>query len=459
MKGHGVLSKRLNSQERVFMAKWAQTSEANMKYQSTRGAEEELSTSEAINRGLASDGGLYMPSEWPVFKIGDFDGLDRLPDIACKLLTPFFSGDKLLAELPQICEEAFNFPVPIVDLEDKLSILELFHGPTAAFKDVGARFLSACMRRINEGAEKDLNILVATSGDTGGAVAAAFDAVPGINVVVLYPKGLVSPRQEHQLCCWSDNVTSLRVEGSFDHCQAMVKEAFADEGFNREFRLTSANSISIGRLLPQMTYYAMASLLHYRKKNLPVSFVIPTGNVGNSLACLWARKVGMPIADIVLATNSNKTIVDYLDSGDWQPRASKATLASAMDVGAPSNMERLRNMFPEMDEIRQAVSAQSVSDDEIRQEIVAVFGKYKMPVCPHTATAFRVYAQLTEKQKDQDWILVATAHPAKFETIVEPLLGQAVDLPPALAEILNMPARRKDIGATLAELRQAMQER
>lgn len=424
-----------------------------MQFTSTRESTETISPSEAINRGLAPDGGLYVPVEWPDMSISDFDGLETLPDIAHRLIQAFLKDDPLYDQLQAICEEAFNFPVPTVWLESKkLALLELFHGPTAAFKDVGARFLSACMRRISSEDARPLNILVATSGDTGGAVAAAFDGVPNIRVVVLYPSGLVSPRQEHQLCCWSDNIVSLRVNGRFDDCQALVKQAFNDDQCNQLYRLSSANSISIGRLLPQMSYYAYSSLQYWRATGKRLNYIIPTGNVGNSLACIWARNLGLPIGNIRLATNANRTIPDYLGTGQWEPRESIATLASAMDVGAPSNMERLRNLHPSLDALNEAIQVQSVSDKEIETEIKSVWTNWQQLICPHTATAFKVYQDLPDNDRKLPWALVATAHAAKFETIVEPLLGQSVPVPQALDSILHKPAHREDIDPELSQL-------
>ncbi len=424
-----------------------------MRFRSTRGHRESITASEAINRGLAPDGGLYVPEQWPEFRPQDFAGLDSVAQVAERLIAPFFAGDPLEAELGEICRQALNFPIPNRWLEaDRLAMLELFHGPTAAFKDVGARFLSACMQRLQGEESRPLNILVATSGDTGGAVAAAFDGVPGIRVVVLYPRGLVSPRQEHQLCCWSDNIVSLRVAGRFDDCQALVKQAFNDPDLRRQYRLSSANSISIGRLLPQMSYYAHSSLQYWRQTGKRLNYIIPTGNVGNSLACIWARHLGLPIGEIRLATNANRTIPDYFTSGEWQPRESVATLASAMDVGAPSNMERLFHLHPELDGLRRAIDVQSVSDDEIREEIRRVWSRWQEMICPHTATAFKLWEDMADERREQPWSLVATAHAAKFDTIVEPLLGRQVPLPGSLAEILQRPAHRHDIEPKLAAL-------
>jgi threonine synthase len=284
-------------------------------------------------------------------------------------------------------------------------------------------------------------------------VAAAFHRRPGFRVVILYPDGRVSPRQAHQLGCFGDNVVALRVAGSFDDCQALVKRAFADEALRREIALTSANSISLGRLLPQTTYYAHAALAHWLAHGRRIHFVIPTGNLGNAFACALARSTGLPIGDIVLATNENRTLPDYFAGEPYTPRPSTATLANAMDVGAPSNFERLHWLYRDDAALRRAVRAESVDDDEIREEIRTSPSRYGAAICPHTATATRVLARLRERGDTRDYAVVATAHPAKFERVVEPLIGGPVAVPPALQSLLDRPARDEPIVADDAALR------
>ncbi|MEM7084234.1 MAG: threonine synthase [Pseudomonadota bacterium] len=424
-------------------------------YVSTRGDRQTLDAAQAIAKGLASDGGLYAPVAFPELSLEVFEGRESLADIAAVLVEPFVAGSVLAEDIARICQDAFSFATPLVRLShsSSLSVLELFHGPTAAFKDVGARFLAACMERIEAQAEQPLNILVATSGDTGGAVAAAFHGRRNVNVDVFYPAGGVSARQEQQLTCWGDNIRAFRVDGRFDDCQALVKAVFQDALLMRAHRFSSANSINLGRLLPQMCYYAYASLNVWREEGRRPNFIVPTGNLGNALACVWARRAGLPIGDIVLATNANRTIPDYLGSGDWQPRQSVATLASAMDVGNPSNMERLRHLFGEVQVVRDNVSAIAVSDEQIRQQIVHDAQRFDQVWCPHTATAFYAYDQLDADRYRDHWIGVATAHPAKFETIVEPLIHRRVDVPKSLADILELPASSTAISAQLDELR------
>lgn len=431
-----------------------------MHYISTRDSSLRASLSEAIARGIAPEGGLYVPGEFPHFNTGQFDGLNELPEIGERLLAPFAAGDALASELGAICREAFNFPAPLVNLDlapQPASVLELFHGPTCAFKDFGARFLAATMERIRRNEPKKLTILVATSGDTGGAVAAAFHNKPWVDVVVLYPKGLVSDRQAQQLSCWGGNVRTFAVKGSFDECQRMVKEAFLDPALKESHQLSSANSINIGRLLPQMVYYAKSSLELWRQLGRRPNYIIPTGNLGNAMACIWARHIGMPIGEIVLATNANQTVTEFLRSGEWHPRASVPTLASAMDVGNPSNMERLRSLHPEFEELQGQLGASSVDDIEIRGTLRRDSHELNRIWCPHTATAAKVYRRMLSRGARGHWVIVATAHPAKFNDIVEPLTGQEVPVPPALAKLLSLPRQEQELEASLSALRTQLQ--
>jgi threonine synthase len=432
-----------------------------MRFQSTRDAGHTVGLGEAIARGLSPDGGLYVPTSLPAIDVAALASAGDLPSLAERLIAPFAAGDPLAGRLGEITRDAFDFAVPVVDVRGApgpLSVLELFHGPTAAFKDFGARFLAATLERVPRADPRRMTILVATSGDTGGAVAAAFFRRPWVDVVVLYPRGLVSPRQEKQLACWGHNVRTLSVAGTFDDCQRMVKEAFVDPALARSLRLSSANSINVGRLLPQMVYYAKASLELAARDGRPPNFIVPTGNLGNALACIWAREAGLPIGDIVLASNANRTVPDFLGSGTWQPRPSVATLASAMDVGNPSNVERLRWLFPSIEQLRGKVSATAVTDDEIRATIRRDHREFGQTWCPHTATAAHVYRGIEAARRGERWVLVATAHPAKFNDIVEPLIGEDVPVPPALAALLELPSVQTEVGPSLDALRAVLQE-
>jgi threonine synthase len=417
-----------------------------MKYVSTCGGAAPANLSETIATGLAPDGGLWVPSSIPTIDISDLEERSDLPSIAERVLAPFFAGDPLEAELPTIAREAFDFPLPLHSLATPHDhVVELFHGPTAAFKDFGARFLAASLARIRRGESRPLTILVATSGDTGAAVAAAFHRREGFRVVVLYPDGRVSPRQAHQLGCFGDNVTALRVAGSFDDCQRLVKSALSDRELQSRVPLSSANSISLGRLLPQIAYYAAAATRFARTHTAPLNLVIPTGNLGNALAAIFAREMKLPIGKIVLATNANDVLPRFFAGEEFRAKESVATIANAMDVGAPSNFERLRWLFPD-GELRRAFEAQSVSDEEIRGTIRTRFERYGETFCPHTATALHVLGRLRARGEEGEWAIVATAHPAKFEGVVEPLTRKAIDVPSSLAELL----RRKSSAIPLA---------
>ena len=416
-------------------------------------------------QGLAPDGRLYVPADLPRFDAAEIRG-ETVAEIATELLAPFFVGSTLADSLGAICHDALNFPIPLETLaveQGDLAVLELFHGPTVAFKDVGARFLAAAIERAlpNLAPEdsRPLTILVATSGDTGGAVAAAFHQRRGIRVGVLFPKGQVSPRQQHQLTCWTDNVRSFEVDGSFDECQAMVKAAFTDPELSARHRLSAANSINVGRLLPQVVYHAAASLWHHRAQGTQASFIVPAGNLGNALGCIWARAMGMPIGAIVLATNANRTIPDFLSTGNWEPRPSVQTLASAMDVGDPSNMERLRHLIPDFGDLRRAVEAYPVEDAAIRQQIATDYKRWGRIWCPHTATAFWAYNQLPRARRTgEPWIIDATAHPAKFDTIVEEAIGTSVPVPPALAALLELPVHCEALPPRASALARALDD-
>lgn len=445
-----------------FGCTWRHIRDKRVKYISTRGGAP-VTLDEALRRGIAADGGLYLPETLPDLTLPDIADSGDIKLTAKAFLAPFFEGSQLEDSLDEIIAETFHFPLPVSALAvaaGRCDVLELYHGPTAAFKDVGAGFLAACLSRLEGDAANPLTILVATSGDTGGAVAAAFDGRPGMRVVVLYPDGMVSARQAHQLTCWGDNVLSLAVDGTFDDCQAIVKSAMADRQLSDKHRFSSANSINIGRLLPQAIYYAHASVLHKLRTGNAPGFIIPTGNLGNAFACFLARETGMPIGEIVLATNANCLISDYLAGLAWEPRESIQTLASAMDVGNPSNMERLRHVGGEARDLVGQIRAQSVTDEQITRQIRRDYDELNLVSCPHTATATYVWQQLDENERlSNDWIVVATAHAAKFEQIVEPIIGERVALPSVLADILKKPGHFVPIEASMAAFEAALEER
>jgi threonine synthase len=426
-----------------------------MRFVSTRGKSPEVTIGEAIRNGAAPDGGLYVPAG-PVRLDPDSLRCDSLAGLGAQLLAPYFDGDPLAAHLLAMCAEAFDFPAPLVAPDQRnLRILELFHGPTGAFKDFGARFLMACFDRLG-GTDGPLNILVATSGDTGGAVGCAAEGRKGVRALILYPRGRVSAFQQHQLCCWGAPVEALEVEGDFDDCQRLVKAAFADPALAAAHRLTSANSINIGRLLPQMVYLAAAALAVHRETGIAPGFILPTGNLGHVVATLWARDLGLPIGPIVAATNANRTLSDWHRSGRYAPLPSQPTIANAMDVGAPSNFERLA-LLP--DPLRQ-LAVERVDDDAIRARIRAEHRRSGYVLCPHSATAVEAWERLDPAaQSERVWIAAATAHPYKFADVVEPLIGETLAPPPALAAIVDRPARVRHIPATLDALAAALAEK
>lgn len=408
----------------------------------------------ALNAGLAPDGGLYVPEWLPMLDAQSAPV--ALPDVAAWVLAPFLGGSDLAATAQSLCTESFDFPLPLLPIPGTAaSVLELFHGPTAAFKDFGARFLAGALEALRDPADPPTTILVATSGDTGGAVAGAFHGRPGFRVVILYPDGRVSARQAHQLAAWGDNIDCYRVNGRFDDCQRLVKGAFADTELRARVRLASANSISLGRLLPQMSYYAWSSLTHARHSGAPANYIIPTGNLGNALACLLARSIGLPIGEVVLAANANRVLSDCYAGGGYHPQPSVATLANAMDVGDPSNFERMRWLFPP-EGLGPALSAGSVGDDQIRDAIRRVHRQHDYVLCPHTACAWVMLERLRAAGDQRHWILAATAHPAKFETVVEPLIGGTLAVPPALGDLLGRPARAEPLADDPAALRELL---
>jgi threonine synthase len=424
-----------------------------MKYVSTRNPEHAATLSEAVERGMAPDGGLYVPEAFPSFSPGEFERAETLAQVAERLLAPFFAGDALEGALGEICREAFNFPVLLDETREATAVLELFHGPTAAFKDVGARFLAGILSRIPSPDARPLTILVATSGDTGGAVAAAFHARPGVEVAVLFPAGRVSPRQEKQLTAWGGNVRAFAVRGDFDACQRLVKAAFADERLRASRRLSSANSINVGRLLPQAAYYAWAAREYVKRHGIDPGFIVPSGNLGNAVAALWARRMGLPVREVVLATNANPAVTAFTGGEPWGPRPTVATLATAMDVGHPSNMERAFHLFGGEDAARQSLRAYLVDDDEIRRVIRDGPSRWGEAWDPHTAAAVAV----RERLEGEGWIVVSTAHPAKFEGVVEPLLGITLPVPPELARLLERESHAEEIEPTLEAFRAALE--
>lgn len=418
-----------------------------MNFISTRNQSLRKTLSEAIYCGLADDGGLFMPEFMPKIALNSFTDNLTYPVFAEKILHEFFKDDVLDHYLLDMCTRAFSFPIPLNKLDQHTYLLELFHGPTSSFKDFGARFLAECLDHLAN--KKKTTILVATSGDTGSAVASAFYRKNNINVIILYPKGQISKRQEQQITCWDTNILALAVNGTFDDCQRLVKSAFTHPWWQEHTTLSSANSINIGRLLPQIIYYAYSSLQFYQQHHVAPGYIVPTGNLGNATAGYFAKSMGFPIREIVLATNENKTISDYLQSGEYRPRPSIATLANAMDVGNPSNFERLHYLFNTFDSFKKNVSAVSVSDDEIRNAIKQTYEYHKKIICPHTATACFVRQKLSQ---EKPWIIVATADPCKFESSIEPLIQEKIPVSLQLQNLLDRPTHVVEVANSLDDV-------
>ncbi len=426
-----------------------------MKFASTRGRAAPASIDDALVAGLAPDGGLFVPEAVPALALNQPQ--PTLADTAQRVLAPYFAQSSLRERLGELCAEAFAFDAPLRPLAGANDfVLELFHGPTAAFKDYAARFLAAALAALRAPDAPPLTILVATSGDTGAAVAAAFHRRPGFEVVILYPDGKVSPRQAHGLECWGGNVRAFRIAGSFDDCQRMAKTLLGDAGLRARLQLTSANSISLGRLLPQTAYYAHAAARHHAEHGTPLGFIVPTGNLGNACAALLAQRMGAPIREIHLATNANDALPRYLAGEDYAPHATVATLANAMDVGAPSNFERLRYWHADDAALRASIRATRVDDATIRDAIRHAPARHGIVPCPHTATALHALEGLRAAGDDRPWAVVATAHPAKFERIVEPLVGHALAVPPQLADCLSRPATGQALAADTEALTRAL---
>lgn len=417
---------------------------------STRNQKLRISLSEAIRCGLAHDGGLFVPAHIPQIDLNRFSHELTYPEFAQQLLHEFFAGDELDNHLSTLCHHAFSFPVPLTQLNSNTYLLELFHGPTSSFKDFGARFLAECLNLISN--QQKTTIMVATSGDTGSAVASAFYEKEHVDVIILYPKGLISPRQEQQIACWDKNVRALAVKGTFDDCQRLVKSAFNDPYWQKNVRLSSANSINIGRLLPQITYYAYSSLHFFQQFQEAPGYIVPTGNLGNATAGYFAQLMGFPIREIVLATNANRVLPDYLDSGNYEPCPSITTLANAMDVGNPSNFERLQYLFPNFTLFKNKVRAFSVCDEEIQTTIKKAYQQEQKIICPHTATAYFVRQYLSP----EPWIIAATADPAKFNTVIEPLIAHDIPIPKALQQMLAKPMHQYEVGCSLLELQKLL---
>ncbi len=394
-----------------------------MKYVSTKRSSDAVSFEKAVLQSLPQNGGLYVPEHIPILNATELRSIGKMgvPDLAQLVLSKFIEKEIPDDILKKICEESFNIPIPLISLSPELSILELWHGETFAFKDFGARFMSRCFNYFLQKKNQKAVVLTATSGDTGGAVAAGFHNNPSVDVVILYPDGRVSKIQEKQLNAFGKNIHPIRIAGTFDDCQAMVKAAFVDHDLHSRISLSSANSISIARLLPQMIYY----IAWWQKKALDEVLVVPSGNLGNITAGLIAKKMGIPLPHMILATNANDTASKYIKTGRIFQQHTVPTLSNAMDVAAPSNLDRIKWMYPNLHDLQSDISAISISDDETLSTMTVINKDYDYQLCPHTAVGVRAAMQSHRRST-----VLATAHPIKF-----PLANQKAKIsPPQLAQ-------------------------
>lgn len=414
-----------------------------MKYISLGSQKEKHPLKEVIFRGLAPDGSLFMPEQIPLLPASFIESFHSmtLSEMAFHVLKPFVSEEVSDDVLKSIVDDTFSFNIPLQKVDEGMYALELYHGPTQAFKDVGARFLSRLLGHFNKGSKQKLVVLTATSGDTGGAVANGFHNVPGIEVVILYPYKKVSPYQEHQMTSPGGNIYAIAVNGSFDDCQQLVKVAFNDADLRSKLYMTSANSINMGRLLPQMVYYfqAVACLRKAGHFEDPV-FSIPSGNFGNITAAMLANKMGLPVKRFIAATNANDVVPRFLNSGDYKPELTIPTIANAMDVGDPSNFCRLFNLYSnDLELLKQSLNSYMVTDEQIRKTITSTYNDHKYVMDPHTASAF--FALKKYATTNETGVFVSTAHPYKFSEIMDELIpnglknaGYGIDYKPSEKE-------------------------
>ena len=412
-----------------------------MQYYSTNGNSPKVSLQEAVVHGLASDKGLFMPEVIPTIPKAFFNNISEmsLQDISYIVANTLFGQDIDSKTLKAIVNDTLNFDIPLVHVDENRYSLELFHGPTLAFKDVGARFMARLLGHFNKKKGEDVvNVLVATSGDTGSAVANGFLNVPGVRVFVLYPKGKVSKIQECQFTTLGANITALEVNGTFDDCQALVKNAFMDKELNEKMQLTSANSINVARFLPQMFYYfyAYAQLAKLGKPLDKIVISVPSGNFGNITAGLIGKKMGLPISRFIAANNRNDIFYQYLQTGEYCPKASVQTIANAMDVGAPSNFARILDLYGNSHEnIKNEISGCTYTDEQIAQTLKETYEKTGYLLDPHGAVGYR--SLLEGLKSDEIGVFLETAHPAKFKETVEDIIGAPVSIPSKLAAFMK----------------------
>lgn len=428
-----------------------------MKYYSTADHSNRVVLKTAVLEGMPADGGLYIPEKLPKLPDNFFDALSDMDfqTLSFEVANLLIGEDVPESILRNIITEALNFETPLADIEDNIKTLELFHGPTLAFKDVGARFMSRLMAYFIQNDDRKLNILVATSGDTGSAVANGFYKIPGINVIVLYPAGKISLIQEKQIATLGENVTALKVNGTFDDCQRLVKTALVDPDVQEKLMLSSANSINISRLIPQAFYYfnAFRQLPDFQSKKIAVC--VPSGNFGNLTAGLMAKKMGLPVHRFIAATNINHIVPDYLESGIFSPKVSIQTISNAMDVGNPSNFARILDLYgASWTDIRLDIWGTYFSDDQTRTAIADVYENSGYILDPHGAVGYLgIKKYLDQNPATNIGIFMETAHPAKFRDVVEPVISTSVDIPERLAKFLQRETLSQTISAQYGEFK------
>lgn len=425
-----------------------------IKYYSTNKQSPVVSFREATIKGQAPDKGLYFPDRIPMLSADFLNKLKTLSkgEIAYEVIRPYVGGEIADAELFRICEETVAFDFPLVKINERISSLELFHGPTLAFKDVGARFMSRCLGQFSKQQSQKVTVLVATSGDTGSAVANGFLGVEGVDVVILYPSGKVSKVQELQLTTLGQNISALEVQGTFDDCQAMVKQAFMDSELTEKMFLTSANSINVARWLPQQFYYFYA-LQQWQGAEAPV-ICVPSGNFGNVCAGLLAHLSGLPALQFVVACNENDVMSEYLNTGTMHPRMAVPTISNAMDVGNPSNFVRILEMFGhDHARIKELISSYSITDAVTAETIAEVYKKYNYLLDPHGAVAYRALDFYLDEYPERKGFILETAHPVKFADVVEKITGNEIAMPESIRGLLSQKKQSKLITAEYEELK------
>ncbi|MDR6459176.1 threonine synthase [Chryseobacterium vietnamense] len=427
-----------------------------MKYYNLKDHSEKIDFREATIKGQGKEKGLFFPESIPHFDEEFIQNIHQYSneEIAYRCMKDFV-GDEIPSEiLKEIVAETVSFEIPLVKISEQISILELFHGPTLAFKDIGARFMSRCLSYFLKDQEKKVTVLVATSGDTGGAVAHGFYKIPQINVVILYPKNRVSPVQEKQLTALGENISALEVNGSFDDCQNLVKQAFSDKEINNQLFLTSANSINVARWLPQQIYYLIAlKQWVLQHKEYPV-ICVPSGNFGNICAGLLAHFRGLPASHFIAACNANDVIPDYFITQNYQPQKAIATLSNAMDVGNPSNFVRILELFGhQFETLQNKISAYSIDDDQTMSTITEVYKKYGYILEPHSAVAFASMEKYLQENPYQKGFILGTAHPVKFPDAVEKAIHTQIEIPESLKDLMKKEKKTVEINSDFEELR------